>query len=278
MISEFYRIICQEVCNFFANKYCIHHLCFTENLVSITLLHIKEWLLLNQAKLNCIINFKSIIKYRKMWCECQLDLFRHLFSETTFQGFMKFGFRVYMSQLFLVMSFQIHHSTTSCLTNTYIILHITSMLKFPVTFFSGITFQGFLKFGCMVNLSQLYRVMFFFRFITQQLPVYQTLAYFYTIKIIQLQQGYHQWAVAYSLTCFLLVLEFYTVKSYSTMRRLLFSYFLFSANCWWFWISPKLLLQSYHWSDLWDSYWWDTQRHETLKLNEQAYNYAYFSI
>ena len=32
----------------------------------------------------------------------------------------------------------------------------------------------------------------FFRFITQQLPVNQTFAYFYTIKIINLWRGYHQ--------------------------------------------------------------------------------------
>ena len=45
------------------------------------------------------------------------------FSETTIQGFLKFSFRVYLSQLYGVMRFQIDHLTTSCLLNTCIFLH-----------------------------------------------------------------------------------------------------------------------------------------------------------
>ena len=41
------------------------------------------------------------------------------FSETTLPGFLKFGFRLDISQLYCVMRFQIHHPTTSCLPNTF---------------------------------------------------------------------------------------------------------------------------------------------------------------
>ena len=40
---------------------------------------------------------------------------RHIFWGTTIQWFLKFGFRVYISQLYCVMLFQIHNSTTKYL-------------------------------------------------------------------------------------------------------------------------------------------------------------------
>ena len=45
------------------------------------------------------------------------------------------------------MPFQIHHSATSCLPNTCIVLHMMAKLKIFVAFFSGTTMPGFLKFG-----------------------------------------------------------------------------------------------------------------------------------
>ena len=83
------------------------------------------------------------------------------FSGTTIQGFLKFGFRVYLSRLYCVMGFQIDHLTTSCLPNTCMILHMIAKLKNVVTFFSGTTVQGFLKFCFRIYISQLYRVMRF---------------------------------------------------------------------------------------------------------------------
>ena len=80
------------------------------------------------------------------------------FSGTTVQGFLTFGFRVYISQLYRVMSFQIHRSTTSCLTNTCIILHMIAKLKIFVAFSSGTTIQVF---GFRVFISQLQCVMGF---------------------------------------------------------------------------------------------------------------------
>ena len=68
---------------------------------------------------------------------------------------------VYSNQPYRLMRFQMYHSTTSCLPNTCIILHMTSKLKTFVTFFWGIKLQGFLKFGFMVYTSQPYRVMRF---------------------------------------------------------------------------------------------------------------------
>ena len=53
----------------------------------------------------------------------KLKIFVTFFSGTTIQGFLKFCFRIYISQLYCVMRFQIHHSTTSCLPNTCIFLH-----------------------------------------------------------------------------------------------------------------------------------------------------------
>ena len=120
----------------------------------------------------------------------KLKIFVAFFSGTTMPGFLKFGFRVYISQLYHLMHFQIHHLTTSCLPKTCIIVHMMTKLKMFLTFFLGTKLQGFLKFGPRVNISQLYRVIVF-RFITRQLPVYRTLAYFYTIKIIHLRRGYH---------------------------------------------------------------------------------------
>ena len=76
-------------------------------------------------------------------------------------GFLKFVFTLYISQLYRVMRFQIHHSTTSCLPNTCIILHMMAKLKIFVTFFSGTTMPRFLKFGFRLNVSQTYRVMRF---------------------------------------------------------------------------------------------------------------------
>ena len=83
------------------------------------------------------------------------------FSGTTIQGFLKFGFRIYISQVYRVMRFQIHHSTTFCLPNTCMILHVITKLKISITFFSGTTIQGFLKFCFKVYISMLYRVMRF---------------------------------------------------------------------------------------------------------------------
>ena len=83
------------------------------------------------------------------------------FVTTTIQGFLKFGFRVHISLLDRVIRFQIYHSTTSCLPNTCMILHMIAKLKIFVTFFSGTTIQGFLKFGFRVYISLLYHVMRF---------------------------------------------------------------------------------------------------------------------
>ena len=91
----------------------------------------------------------------------KLKIFVTFFSGTTIQGFLKFGFRVYISQLYCVMRFQIHHLTTSCLPNTCIILSKIAKLKIFITIFSGTTIQGFLKFGFKVYISQLYCVMHF---------------------------------------------------------------------------------------------------------------------
>ena len=63
------------------------------------------------------------------------------------------AFRIYRSQLYCVMCFQIHYSTTSFLPNSCIILHMLVKLKIFVTFFSGtynariskILFQGLYK-------------------------------------------------------------------------------------------------------------------------------------
>ena len=107
----------------------------------------------------------------------KLKIFVTFFSGITIQGFLKFGFRVYLSQLlYRMMRFQIYHLTTSCLPNTCMILHIIAKLKIFVSFFSGITIQGFLKYGFRIYTSQVtYTVWCVFRFITQQLPVYRTL-------------------------------------------------------------------------------------------------------
>ena len=92
----------------------------------------------------------------------KLKIFVTFYSGTTIQGFLKFSFRVYLSQLYRVMHFQIDHLTTSCLQNTCMILHMIAKLKIFVTFFSGTTIQGFLKFGFRIYISQLYRVMHIF--------------------------------------------------------------------------------------------------------------------
>ena len=92
---------------------------------------------------------------------CPMNIFVAFFSGTTIQGLLKFGFRVYIYQLYCVVHFQIHHSTTSCLPNTCIIIHIIPKLKIFITFFSGTTIQGFLKFGFKLYICQLYRVMCF---------------------------------------------------------------------------------------------------------------------
>ena len=50
-----------------------------------------------------------------------MNIFVAFFSGTTMPGFLKFGFRVYISQPYRVMHFQIHHSTT-------VVLNILSSL------------------------------------------------------------------------------------------------------------------------------------------------------
>ena len=118
----------------------------------------------------------------------QFGIFVVFFLGTALQGFLKFGFRVYISHLYRVTRFQIQHSTISYLPNTYIYLHMVAKFKIFVALFSGTSLQGFLKFGFRVYASQLYRVMRF-QISTQQLPVYRILTYFYTIKIIHLRRG-----------------------------------------------------------------------------------------
>ena len=44
-----------------------------------------------------------------------MSIFVTFFSGTTLQGFLKLDFRVYKSQLYCGLHFQIHYSTTSCL-------------------------------------------------------------------------------------------------------------------------------------------------------------------
>ena len=93
--------------------------------------------------------------------KAKFKVFVTFFSGTAWQGFLEFCFRFYTSQLYCVMRFQIHHSTTSCLQNTCIIVHIIAKLKIFVTYFSGTTWQGFLKFDFRVYINKLFSVMRF---------------------------------------------------------------------------------------------------------------------
>ena len=76
-----------------------------------------------------------------------------------------------ISTICCMLHLQIHHLTTSCLPNTCIILDIIAKLKIFVTFFSGTTIQGFLKFGFKVCICQLYCVMHFQIYHSQNYPL-----------------------------------------------------------------------------------------------------------
>ena len=85
-----------------------------------------------------------------------MNIFVEFFHELHYKDFWK----VYWNRLYRVISFQIHHSTTSCLPNTF---HITAKLKKNRHIFlkNYNLIQRFLKIGFGVYISQLYCVMLF---------------------------------------------------------------------------------------------------------------------
>ena len=78
--------------------------------------------------------------------EIEVQNFVTFFSATSLQRNLKFGFRVYISQLYRVMRFHIYNSTTSCFLNTCIILHMIAKLK---------TFFTFLL-NCCISISEIW--------------------------------------------------------------------------------------------------------------------------
>ena len=102
-----------------------------------------------QLALHCkIFNYTPALKKRGVYCFTSvcpsispsgrqsvsqsvrpMNIFRRIFLRNYTTRISEIGFRLDISQLYRVMRFQIHHSTTSCLPNTCLILHMIAKLK-----------------------------------------------------------------------------------------------------------------------------------------------------
>lgn len=125
-----------------------------------------------------LIPISFVLYYTLLYTALCLMMFlsvRRLSSRKLFHTFLRNYkslnlVKLLWAMLFSLMHYKIHCSLTSCSPNTYILFQILALYEIFITFFSGITNQGFLKFGTiLVSMPNSNLVMLFKTHLTSNL-------------------------------------------------------------------------------------------------------------